>query len=170
MALPLFAAALGVRTAALVRDGRFLLEGAAERPQSAPDRIAARRSAALRKQRLQSPRRGLQTGADSRQNPIPAAVRNRSANPAHPAGADRSGPLVPRGPSRNAQNRYIEQARNLAATPSVGARRNHALAKIIRIGSGHACRPPRQWPTSIMPWKKRESHKTLPIQPKSDTL
>ena len=62
MALPPLAAALHVR------DGRFLLEGEAERPQSAPVRIAACRSAALRKQRLQSPYRDLRTGANPRQN------------------------------------------------------------------------------------------------------
>ena len=100
-------------------------------------------------------------GANPRQNPIPAAVQNRSVNPAHPVGADRIGPLVSPGPSRNARNRHIEQTRNFTATPAVGACRNHALAKIIRIGSGHACWPPRQWPTSIMPWKKRESHKNV---------
>ena len=91
MALPPLAAVLRVRAVALVRDGRSLLEGVAERPQSALDHIAVRQSAALGKQRLQSSHRDLRTGAN-------------------------------------------------------GARRSHALVKISRIGSGHACWPLHQWP------------------------
>ena len=50
--------------------GRLLLEGAAGRPQSAPNRIAACPSTTRGEQCLQSPRRGLRTGADFRRNPI----------------------------------------------------------------------------------------------------
>ena len=86
MALAPLAAALRVQTVALVRDGRPFLEAVAEKPQSASDCITARRSAALGKQRLQSLHRDLRTGANARQNPITAAVQNRSAAPAHPVG------------------------------------------------------------------------------------
>ena len=131
---------------AVLRDGRSLLEVVAERPQSALDHIAVRQSAALGKQCLELSHRDLRTSANPRQKPITAAVQNQSANPAHSVGADRPGPLVWLRPSHNARSRHIEQVRNFTATPTVGARRTHALAKISRIGSGHACWPLHQWP------------------------
>ena len=53
------------------------------------------------------------------------------------------------------------QGCNLAATPAVGTRRNHALAKIIRIGSGHACWRPSPVAAMNHALEKRESHKNV---------
>lgn len=143
-ALPTLPTAIRFRAVAFLGGRSLLLEGAAGRPQSAPNRIAACPSAAPGEQSLQSPLRDLRAGADFRRNPIRQLPGTAAS--AHPL--DRSCPLLSLSPSRNARNGHIEQARNCAATPAVGARRNHPHAKINRIGLGfrHTCRLPRRWP------------------------
>jgi len=85
-------------------------------------------------------------------------LKNPATVATHLAGRDTAGPPVALRPLHNRRNRNAKPRRHRPATPASLNRTNNALAKIIRIGSGHACWPP-------YPSQHLESHQTIRVNP-----